>query len=72
MGKTIKYPAGERVWVSYFDKNKELMFILTSKESRDFYFLYENKDGSFVKLGRGKSPPDLLAKFQVEERLRKG
>ncbi len=65
-----KYPKGERVWVGYYNKEHELMFILTSKESsREFYFLYELVDGSFKKLGRARSPKELEAKFNVEKKL---
>lgn len=46
-----KYPKGERVWVGYYDSHHELRFILTSKDSRDFYSLYELVDGNFRKLG---------------------
>ncbi len=65
-----RYPRGERVWVGYYDKGHDLMFILTSKESsREFFFLYELVDGSFKKLGRARSPKELEAKFDVEKKL---
>jgi len=65
-----KYPKGERVWVGYYNKEHELMFILTSKESsREFFFLYELVDGSFKKLGRARSPKELEAKFDVEKKM---
>lgn len=50
------YPKGEIVWVGYYDKSHDLRYITTSKAARDFYYLYELKDGKFVKLGRDKSP----------------
>lgn len=65
-----RYPRGERVWVSFYDKDHELMFIITSKESsRDFYFLYELVDGSFKKLGRARSPKELEEKHGVNKRI---
>ena len=65
-----KYPKGERVWVGIYNKDHELMFIITSKESsRDYYFLYELVDGSFKKLGRARSPKELETKFDVEKKL---
>lgn len=42
-----KYPKGERVWVGYYNGNHELRFILTSKDSRDLYFLYELLEEKF-------------------------
>lgn len=50
-----KYPKGERVWVGYYDNHHELRFILTSKDSRDFYFLYELVDGNFRNWRRGSA-----------------
>lgn len=67
---TLKYPKGERVWVSYYDTSHELRFILTSKESsREYFFLYELVDGVFKKLGRARSPKELEAKFDVYKKL---
>lgn len=65
-----KYPRGERVFVGYYDKQGRLLFILTAKETRDYYFLYELKDNEFKKLGRAKSPPELEEKFHVREKMR--
>ena len=62
-------PKGERVWVGYYTKDHNLLFIMTSKESRDFYYLYELVDGSFKKLGREKSPQELEERFEVDNRL---
>lgn len=64
-----KYPKGERVWVGYYNSNHELRFILTSKESRDFYFLYELVEGNFRKLGKARSPMELEEKFRVYQRM---
>lgn len=65
-----KYPKSERVWVGYYNQAHELKFIITSKESRDFYYLYELVDGEFRKLGRSKSPKELEEKFEVDKKLR--
>lgn len=65
----VKYPKGEEVWTSYFNKNDELVYLITSKPTRDFYLLYELVDGSFKKLGRAASPLDLEERFMVEERM---
>lgn len=63
------YPKGERVWVGYYNRNHELLFIMTSKEARDYYFLYEVVDGKFKKLNRAKSPKELEKKFEVSKRM---
>lgn len=69
----IKYSKGEIVWVEYYDKQKNLRFIMTSKENnRDFYFLYELVDGEFKKLGKACSPKELEDKFKVSEKLSEG
>ena len=65
----LVYPKGERMWVGYYTKDHNLLFIVTSKESRDFYYLYELVDGSFKKLGRAKSPQELEERFEVDNRL---
>lgn len=66
----MTYPRGERVWTSYYNSSHELLFIVTSKPTRDFYFLYEVVDGAFKKLGKAKSPLELEEKFKVHERMR--
>lgn len=69
----IKYPKGETVWVGYYDTQKNLRFIMTSKENnRDFYFLYELVDGQFKKLGKARSPKELEDKFEVSKKLSEG
>lgn len=66
----LKYPKGERVWVSYYNIGHELLFILTSKEfSQEYFFLYELVDGAFKKLGRARSPKELEARFNVGEKM---
>lgn len=57
------YPKGEIAWVGYYDKDQNLRYITTSKPARVFYFLYELKDGKFVKLGKDKDPKALEEKF---------
>ena len=63
------YPKGERVWVGYYTEKRELKFIITSKEARDIYFLYEFTDGSFKRLGKSRSPKELESKFDVEKKI---
>lgn len=65
----MKYPKGETVWVSYYNSNKELLFIMTSKPIRDFYFLYEVVDREFKKLGKAKNPTELEEKFKVRDKM---
>lgn len=66
----MKYPKGEIVWVGYHDAGGALRFFLTSRPTRDYYFLYEvGDDGSYKKLGKSKSPPELERKHNVNERI---
>jgi hypothetical protein len=34
----IQYPKGETAWVNYCDIKGNTVFLLTSKEARDYYF----------------------------------
>lgn len=65
----MTYPKGERVWTSYYNSSHELLFIITSKSTRDFYFLYEVVDGAFKKIGKAKSPLELEEKFKIHEKM---
>ena len=66
----LKYPRGERVFVGYYNRSGELLFILTSKEpAREWYYLYALDGGEFRKLGKAREPPDLLEKYHVEEKM---
>lgn len=65
-----KYPKGERVFTGYYNRAGELLFIITAKEARDYYFLYELTDGEFKKLGRSRNPLELVDKFDVMQRMR--
>lgn len=67
--KNLKYPKGETVWESYYNTSRELKFIITSKTVRDYYFLYELVDGEFKKLGKAKTPPELVEKYDVEKKI---
>ncbi len=66
---TVKYPKRETVWVSYYNANHELLFIITSKPLRDCYYLYELVGGEFKKLGRAAIPTELEEKFKVYEKM---
>ena len=67
-----KYPASETVWVRYANSKGETICIITSKETRDWYYLYDLVDGKFVKRGKAKEPPELVEKFNVYERMKDG
>lgn len=68
----MQYPKGEIVWTGYYNLSHQLRFIITSKPSRDYYFLYEVVDGTFKKLGKAKTPTELEEKFKICDKLRKG
>lgn len=50
----------------------ETIYIITSKEARDWYYLYDLADGKFTKRGKAKEPPELLEKFGVDKRMKDG
>lgn len=62
---SIQYPKGEIVWVAYYNSKKELQYIITSKPTRDFYFIYKYENRDFKKLSRSKSPAELEEKFII-------
>lgn len=67
---TIQYPRGEIVWVNYANRNGDILFILTSKPTRDYYYLYEVLvDGKLKKLGKSKEPPELENKYNVKQKI---
>lgn len=67
----LKYPKGERVWVSYYDSTHTLRFIITTKDKYcEYYYLYELVDGEFKKLGRAKVPTELEKKFNIDKVLK--
>lgn len=65
----MKCPNGEIIWTTYYNSRNEIMFVITSKSLRDFYYLYEIVNGSFKKLGKAKTPLDLEEKFKIFEKL---
>lgn len=60
----------ERIWTDYIDKHGVKRFVMTSSQDRKTYFLYGLSNGSFIKLGKDKSPIKLEERFQVDEKLR--
>ena len=55
-------PSSDIVWVTRYDSKGSPMYSITSKAARDTYYLYKIENGKSVKVGQGKSPPELLAK----------
>ena len=60
----------ERIWTDYIDKRGVKRFVMTSSQNRDWYFLYGLSNGSFIKLGKDRSPTKLEERFSVDEKLR--
>lgn len=57
-------PKGEIPWVTYCEDGK-CKYLITSKPSREFYYLYSiNDDGSLKKICKDRSP------MTLEERIR--
>lgn len=65
-----KIPDNEIVWVEYLTKEHESQFLITSKESRDTYFLYAVLDNGYKRVGKAISPIALEEKYEVIERIR--
>lgn len=65
----VKYPKGEEVCVTCYDKNGNKLFLITEKPLMELYFIYEFTGDGLVKLGKGKSPIELEKKFDVRKRM---
>lgn len=63
-------PRGEHAWTGYYDRAGRLLFVITSKEARDFYFLYRVEGETYTKLGKSKNPLELVEKHGVLEAIR--
>ena len=55
-------PKTERIWVERTTEKGEV-YNITSKEARDYYFLYKMENNKAVKLGKAKSPSYLEEKY---------
>lgn len=66
----ITCPKGERGWITYYSRDHEPRFFLTSKGAdRSQYILYEVTGSALRRLGKGRTPRELEEKFRIEERL---
>ena len=59
MRGNVRPPRGEIVWVTYLNTKHEPKFMVTSKQNRDFYFLYE------------VSPLEFESKYEISKALAK-
>ncbi len=59
-------PKMERIWVERITDKGEIYYI-TSKDIRDYYFLYKMDGDKAVKLGKDKSPLELEKKYIDKE-----
>lgn len=65
----VKYPKGEDVCVTFCDRSGRPLFLITTKHITGYFFLYEFTGDGLVKLGKGLSPLELEAKFEVRKRM---
>lgn len=62
----IKAPKGEVVWETYIIGGKE-RYIVTSKPVRDYYYIYEVSGDSLKKLGKARTPVELVSYVKEEK-----
>lgn len=55
-------PKTERIWVKRITEKGKTYYI-SSKDTRDYYFLYKMDGDKAVKLGKAKSPLELEQKY---------
>ena len=65
----VTCPKNETMWWLYRNKRGEPIFLMTSKKNnRDYYYLYKIlPDGKMNKLGKARTPPELEARFHVDD-----
>ena len=61
---------GEIQWVGYYDINGERRYVITSKPTRDVYYLYSVEDGVYKKIGKAKTPDKLVEDNKVIDSIR--
>lgn len=71
MRGNVRLPRGEIVWVTYLNTKHEPKFMVTSKQNRDFYFLYEVSASELKKLGKARSPLEFESKYEISKALAK-
>lgn len=65
----LTFPKGETVWEQHHGADGAVQYIITSKGAnmhvadRSAYFVYERTPDGWNKLGRGKSPAELVKKY---------
>lgn len=62
--ETVSIGKSEIRWVSVYDINRNLRYIITSNKDRSVYYIY---DKDLKRLGRGTSPSELERKFFGKE-----
>lgn len=60
-----KFPTSEIVWATYYNGDGELQYVVTSKRSRDNYYLYKMESKALVKVGKADSPDELCDKYDI-------
>ena len=46
---------------------KRKTYVITAKEDRNWYYVYEVKDNKATKLGKGKTPTELEEKYIIKK-----
>lgn len=55
-------PKSERIWLKRITSNGDTYYI-TSKETRDCYYLYKMENNKAIKLGKAPTPTELEKKY---------
>lgn len=58
----MRVPNNEILWVTYC-VDGTMRWVVTSKQARDYYFLYKVGAKVLEKIGRAKSPDELEEKY---------
>lgn len=56
-------PKTERRWETIRGDDGKIAYMVTSKQDRSVYFLYQNIDGELKKLGKSDNPLTLKQKY---------
>lgn len=58
---------GEIIWTEYRNSDGVPVMLMTSKPTRDVYYLYDISGADCVRMGKAGNPRDLEEKFDIRK-----
>lgn len=57
-----RLPPSETLWLTVLSQSGDVFYI-TSKQTRDVYYIYQQHQNGVLRMGKGKSPDELEKKW---------